>query len=127
MGAAVKVTLEPAAIGYVAPAAPPKTPAPEATGKAGRGRIHIDSDPRGAQVYLLVGFTPQVRVTNLAADETHEFKVMLDGHVPAFAVVAATDFMDPTGKIRSEVQKSVVLRARPKDGGSVGRARPPKK
>jgi hypothetical protein len=98
---------------------------------SGGGRIHVDSDPRGAQVYLLVGFTPQVRVTNLAADQTHEFKILLDGHVPAFAVVAATDFMDPTGKIRPEVQKSVVLRPRPQNEsrdrtkpGSVGRARP---
>ncbi len=115
MNAAVKVTLDPAPGGYVAPAAPPQAPSAETTARAGRGRIHIDSDPPGAQVWLLVGFTPSVRVQNLATDSNHEFKIMLDGRVPAFAEIAATDFMDPSGQTRVEVLKKVVLRPRPKD------------
>jgi serine/threonine protein kinase len=120
MNAAIKVTLEPAPGGYLAPAAPPHAPASQevAAARSGRGRIHVDSDPPGAQVWLLVGFTPAVRVQNLAADHNHEFKVMLDGRVPAFAEILATDFMDPSGQVQNqvhEVKKSVVLKPRPKD------------
>jgi hypothetical protein len=129
MTAAMKVALEPAPAGYVAPAAPPHAPAAQEVpaDKAGRGRIHVDSDPAGAQVWLLVGFTPQVTVKNLAADKNHEFKVMLDGRVPAFAEVLATDFMDPSGQARNqvhEVKKSVVLKARPREQTKPGAARP---
>src|SRR5258706_13550490 len=107
MNAAIKVTLEPAPGGYVAPAAPPQAPPAQEVpaGKSGRGRIHVDSDPPGAQVWLLVGFTPAVRVQNLATDSNHEFKVMLDGRVPAFAEVSATDFLDPTGQAKNEVRE----------------------
>jgi serine/threonine protein kinase len=129
MNAAVKVALEPAPGGYVAPAAPPHAPASQevAAAKSGRGRIHVDSDPPGAHVWLLVGFTPAVRVQNLAADRNHEFKVMLDGRVPAFAEVLATDFMDPSGQVQKqvhEVKKSVVLRPRPRSKDDSRAAQP---
>jgi serine/threonine protein kinase len=116
MRAAVDVALEPAPVRYVAPAAP--TQAPTAAGvsrKSGKGRLHVASDPPGAQVWLLVGFTPSVRVQNLATEMNHEFKVVLDGRVPAFVEIAATDFLEPTGQTRSEILRKVALRPRPKD------------
>jgi hypothetical protein len=117
MSAAVRVSLEPAPDGYVAPAAPPEAPPAETTARAGRGRIHIDSEPPGSQVWLLVGFTPAVRVTNLPTDRDHDFKIMLDGHVPAFAHVARADFLDPSGTTKAQVLEKVSLRPRPKGPG----------
>jgi serine/threonine-protein kinase len=113
MRAVVRVPLEAAPAGYEPGAAPAEPPPAEAAAKSGKGQIHIDSEPPGAQVWLLVGFTPSVHVQNLAADRDYQFKVALDGYAPNFAVVKAADFIDPTGQTLPAVERQVTLKPRP--------------
>lgn len=107
MSASVSATLNPAPAGYVAPAAPPETPAPT-VGPKGRGRVHVESQPSGAQVWLLVGFTPEVRITSLPVGREHELKVVRDGYVPGFIVVKPAEWEG-----RNEVTVSTRLATRP--------------
>ncbi len=98
------------------PAWPP--PIPEAAKQdfeAGKrlGVIHLESTPPGAQVWLLVGYTPEVRLTDFEAGAAYEFKVLKDGHRPGVAVIHAADWeLDPVGNpslLRSTLVKIVEL------------------
>lgn len=95
MRAAVRAELALAKPGARPPAAPP-APAELSTGKSGRGVIRIDSDPPGAQAYLLVGFTPNVQLGGVQAGKAYELKVAKDGYSPGFVVIRAEDWRDGT-------------------------------
>jgi hypothetical protein len=101
--AAVRVSLSPAAPGYLHPAAPPAPPSPVG-GPAGEGIIHVESEPPGAEVWLLVGFTGMekpARVNALAKDKDHTFKLLKDGHTPGVAIVRPADWVDGRKETRA--------------------------
>jgi serine/threonine-protein kinase len=122
MRAAFRLKLEPAPTGWEPLPSPPPPPPAEVAPKSGRGQIHVDSDPPGAQVWLLVGFTPSVRIASLAADQDYQFKLTLAGHAPGFTLVRAEEFLSPTGETRAQVVREVTLSPRPAAPGGRGSA-----
>lgn len=79
------------------PAAPPEPTADEKRGLgAGMGRIEIDTEPSGAQVWLLVGFTPGTQVSGQANVE-YTFKVHKDGYIPGVIDIKGKDWDSATG------------------------------
>jgi serine/threonine-protein kinase len=107
--AVARAVLKPAVVGQVSSPAPPAPDAIVAPAERGRGTIHVESEPAGAEVYLLVGFTGETRVTGLRTEREYEFKLVKDGHAPAFVVIRPTDWLDPSGLWRGEVRASVRL------------------
>ncbi len=121
--AAVHVELEPGALENPMPAWPPPVPqeAQRAFVRDARlGVIHVESEPPGAQVWLLVGFTPDVRMSDFEAGVGYEFKVLKDGYRPGFVVIRPEDWRldpgDPT-VLRAAVGKNVVLERLESPGG----------
>jgi hypothetical protein len=109
MRASVKAArLEVAPLGYVAPAYPPPPPVVAAPPRSGRGRIHVESDPAGANVWLLVGYTGSMRLTSQPTDREHELRVMKDGFVPAVVIVKPEQWSGKT-----EVAVNAKLTERP--------------
>ncbi|RMH37523.1 MAG: hypothetical protein D6689_20890 [Deltaproteobacteria bacterium] len=93
MRAVVSATLQPVPPGTIPEPYPPAPPRPT-TGREGRGILHVESRPPGAEAYLLVGFTPEVRLRDVRAGQEYEFKVVKAGFAPAFAVVRADDWSE---------------------------------
>jgi len=58
------------------------------------GRIRVVTNPRGAKVYLLIGFAPEVRVRDLPAGEAQEVLVYREGFEPRRVVVEPDRFED---------------------------------
>jgi hypothetical protein len=101
------------------PAEPP-TPPP---GEPSVGPVTIDSTPQGAQVWLYIGATPDVRFDSLIAGRDYELRVLATDYLPGFITIAADEWRDPTGdpnkpidvaKKKKEISKSVELRPEPK-------------
>jgi hypothetical protein len=61
-------------------------------GPRGRGVVHVRSRPTGAQVWLLIGFTPRATITGLEAGRDYELKVLKDGFRPGFAAVRSDEW-----------------------------------
>jgi len=76
-----------------------------------RGSVRIVTAPAGAKVYELVGFTPDVRIADVRADEIAELIVFAAGHLPQRLVVGPSDWRVRAGARSAEV--SVTLVARP--------------
>ena len=75
------------------------------------GSVRIVTAPAGAKVYQLVGFTPDVRIADVRADEIAELIVFAAGHLPQRLVVGPSDWRVRAGARSAEV--SVTLVARP--------------
>ena len=58
------------------------------------GSIRVVTNPPGAKVYLLVGFTPQVTVANVRTDEVVELLVYREGHALERVAVMPSDWRD---------------------------------
>lgn len=58
------------------------------------GSIRVVTNPPGAKVYLLVGFTPQVTVANVRTDEIVELLVYRDGHALERVAVMPSDWQE---------------------------------
>lgn len=115
MKASVQVTMTPGSPDKPLPAYPPEPAAAERQGlREGQGAIHIQSQPPGAQVWLLVGFTPGVEVTGYAETD-YEFKVLKDGYLPGYVTIKASDWK--TEASGPQVSRSVKLQ-KPARGGS---------
>lgn len=84
------------------------------TPKARLGTVRVITTPRGAHVYQLIGFTPDVRVENLPLDRGYELIVYLEGRAPVRRTLEASDFQERAGKRVAEL--TIALDARPKDG-----------
>lgn len=95
------------------PAAPPAPETPPDPGPGGPGVIAVESTPPGAEVWLLVGFTPEARVSGLPSGNDFDFKVLKDGHRPAYATVRAGDWFlsGPDGPVVPSVSRQVELQA----------------
>jgi hypothetical protein len=90
--AEVGAALAPGTPAKAPPAFPPAPAAPPPGGPSGRGVVHVTSQPAGAQVWLLIGFTPRAAITGLEAGRAYEIKVLKDGFRPGFAAVAADEW-----------------------------------
>jgi hypothetical protein len=86
-----------------APAFPPEEAVRPPPGPKGKGPLSLSSDPPGARVWLLIGFTPRVVLGGLEAGRSVQVKVLKDGFHPAFASVTAEDWMMAGGEVRAEV------------------------
>lgn len=62
------------------------------------GSARIVTTPRGAKVYQLIGFAPEVRVEDLPLDGTEELLVYLPGHAHVVRVVTPSDFHERDGR-----------------------------
>ncbi|HEU0029144.1 MAG TPA: protein kinase [Kofleriaceae bacterium] len=93
------------------PAMPPKPPA--ATGyQPGRGPIHIETTPPGAEVWLFVGMTDQVQIQGIQAGVAYELRVLKDGFLPAYLSVAPDEWREPGGDPKTPInvaKKKLVL------------------
>jgi hypothetical protein len=67
----------------------------------------VESEPAGAQVWLLVGFTPGVKVDGYA-EVDYEFKVRKDGYLPGYITIAAKDWS--ASEEGSRLSRSVELK-----------------
>ncbi|MEZ4364041.1 MAG: protein kinase [Kofleriaceae bacterium] len=60
----------------------------------GAGKIHFDSEPPGAAVWLYVGVTGSVEFTGIAG-QPYELRVLKDGYLPGYVRVAPDDWRLP--------------------------------
>jgi serine/threonine protein kinase len=93
----------------------PKAPESMQTGASGRGPVRITSTPAGAQAWLLVGFSPEMRLQGIRAGAPYELKVVKEGYRPAFVVIEATDWHpggDLDAGLADTVSRSVELAPR---------------
>jgi hypothetical protein len=61
------------------------------------GSVRVITTPKGAKVYQLIGFTPDVRVENLPIDSGYEVLVYLPGYGLETRRVEPADFKDKDG------------------------------
>jgi hypothetical protein len=58
------------------------------------GSARIVTTPRGAKVYQVIGFAPDVKVEDLPLDQTQELLIYLPGYAHVVRIVAPSDFAD---------------------------------
>lgn len=75
------------------------------------GRVRVITAPRGAKVYQLIGFTPDVRITDLRTDAAVELLLFAEGYVPQRVVVGPSDWRDVGGERVAEVTATLVERS----------------
>lgn len=66
---------------------------------SGSGTIRVVTTPRGARVYQLVGFSPEVKVENLPLEGPTELLIYREGFVPVLRTLQPSDFT-PQGERR---------------------------
>lgn len=111
--ALLSVSLVPGEAGRVPPTAPPP-PRPLAPGGPGSGVIRVESEPSGAAVWLLIGFTPEVRIGGVPTDRGYELRLLAEGHRPETVTISAGDWQlsAPGGPVRRSVRRDVELARR---------------
>ena len=68
------------------------------------GTVRVITNPPGAKVYLLVGFSPRVVVQNIPTDEVVELLAWREGYPAARAVVGPSDWTEgPDGAKTAEI------------------------
>jgi hypothetical protein len=103
-------TKQPAAVKL--PAMPPKPPDAGAFSE-GRGPIHVESTPSGAEVWMFIGMTNQVELSGIQAGVGYELRVLKDGFLPGFISIAVDDWRDGGDRntpINAAKKKSVIER-----------------
>jgi hypothetical protein len=91
--AKVTATLTAGAPETPVPAMPPVPPAELLRGLSpGYGVVHVESTPKGAQVWLLVGQTNTMQYDGLEAGRDYEFKVVKDGYLPSYVHIKAEEW-----------------------------------
>ena len=114
--ATVTATLAPGAPRAPVPAFPPAgAGAAPPPGPRGRGVVHVDSDPPGAQVWLLIGFTPRATIAGLEAGRDYQVKVLKDGFRPGTAAVRSEEWYlsGPGGPVSESLAREVPLTREP--------------
>jgi hypothetical protein len=94
-------------------AAPPAEPP---AGPRGRGVIRVVSAPAGAQVWLLIGFTPRATISGVEGGRDYELKLLKEGFRPGSAAVRAGEWYlsGPGGPMLTGLSRDVKLtRAEP--------------
>ncbi len=64
----------------------------------GDGRIHIDSEPRGADVWLFVGVLPDVAIRGVPADRDYRLRAAKPGFEPAHVTAESSAFEPAPGR-----------------------------
>ena len=64
------------------------------TPRAELGVARVITTPPGAKVYMLIGFTPDVRVENISTEEVAELLVWAEGYETERLVVAPSDWVE---------------------------------
>jgi hypothetical protein len=67
------------------------------------GSVRVVTTPRAAEVYQLIGFTPDVHVDNLPLDHAYELLVYAEGRGSVRKRVDPADFLDREGKRIAQV------------------------
>lgn len=115
--ASITVVLKPAAKDKTGKATPVKLPVmppkpPDATGfTPGRGPIHVDSTPPGAEVWMFIGMTNNVELSGIRAGMPYELRVLADGYLPGYISVTADEWRDggdPNAPIDSAKKKATL-------------------
>jgi hypothetical protein len=80
-------------------------------GPRGRGVVRVQSRPVGAQVWMLIGFTPRTTITGLEAGRDYEVKVLKEGFLPGFAAVRSAEWYlsGPGGPMVTSLTREVTL------------------
>jgi hypothetical protein len=79
------------------------------TPSATLGSVRVVTSPPGARVYLLIGFTPDVRYENIRVDQPTELLVYEEGYEVERVLVGPSDWRDaPDGTKLADM--SVTLR-----------------
>ena len=89
---------------------PTKLPREVGTPGTDLGQVRVITAPRGAKVYQLIGFTPDVRITDLRTDDAVELVLFAEGYVPQRTVVGPSDWRDEGGERVAEVNVTLVER-----------------
>ena len=89
------------------PATPPEPVAAKGY-KAGRGPIHVETTPSGAQVWLYVGVSDNMELGGIQTGKEYEFLLTKDGFLPGHGKVVVEDWQDDVGK-KELVEKTVEL------------------
>jgi len=98
--ASLTVVLKPAAKDKTGKPLPAKLPVmppkpPDATGfTPGRGPIHVESTPPGAEVWMFIGMTNNVELSGIRAGMPYELRVLADGYLPGYISVTADEWRD---------------------------------
>jgi len=89
---------------------PTKLPRDVGTPGTDLGQVRVITAPRGAKVYQLIGFTPDVRIADVRTDEAAELVLFAEGYVPQRIVVGPSDWRDEGGERVAEVNVTLVER-----------------
>ena len=89
------------------PATPPEPVAAKGY-TAGRGPIHVETTPSGAQVWLFVGVSDNMELGGIQTGKEYEFLLTKDGFLPGHGKVVVDDWQDDVGK-KELVEKTVEL------------------
>ncbi len=102
---------------------PPTPPKPHDAGvlEPGRGPIHVESVPPGAEVWMYLGVAGEATIEGIQAGLPYELRVLADGYLPAFISITADEWRaggDPNisinlAKKKQRLEKSVDLVADP--------------
>ncbi|MBT8496323.1 MAG: protein kinase [Deltaproteobacteria bacterium] len=115
--AAVHARLEKGKLDEPLPAFPPEPETTPPPGPEGQGIVHVESTPPGAQVWLLVGFTPEVKIAGLVAGKTYELKVLKDGYLPGYLVFKDSSWYlsgeAGVGSVKPELARAIELEPDP--------------
>ncbi|MEO8702447.1 MAG: protein kinase [Kofleriaceae bacterium] len=104
------------------PPTPPEPPKPAEPFVPGRGAIHVETEPRNAEVWLYIGVTDNVRFNDLLAGRAYELRVVKDGYLPGFISISVDEWRDPkddpkkpidVAKKKQLLEKSVDLQPDP--------------
>jgi hypothetical protein len=83
------------------------------TPRAELGTARVVTSPPGAKVYLLIGFTPDVRVENIGTEEVAELLVWAEGYEVERLVIAPSDWHEAEDGSKS-ADLSATLREAPR-------------
>jgi hypothetical protein len=67
------------------------------------GAVRIVTTPRGAKVYQVIGFAPEVRLENLPLDASEELLIWKKGYRPVTRKVGASDLAEQDGRMIARV------------------------
>jgi len=107
---------------------------PDITGyTAGEGPLHVETEPKGAEVWLYMGVTGAVNYP-VVAGRNYQVRVLKDGYLPAFASITPDEWRDKgddphrpidEAKKKAVIEKTIELQPDPEAAGS-GAKKPPR-
>jgi len=68
-----------------------------------RGTVRVVATPRGARVYQLIGFSPEVTVQDLPLDQPQELLIYREGYAPVVRSLSESDFASRGGRRVAEL------------------------